>query len=151
MRAGQGLRLEDGPPLRIGLADQRLPAGVHDVEDQVGHRDRGHQPRRRLADMHPTLQGREARAAADERGDLPVQDHVPGPGLVAQAGQFRVGPGHVPVAAGEQAQPSGGHVGHRPHAVPLELRGPRGLRFRDLCGGHRQHRRYPWRIPRAAP
>jgi len=45
VRAGQGLRLQDGPPLRVRLADQRLRARVHDVEDQVGHRDRGHQAR----------------------------------------------------------------------------------------------------------
>jgi hypothetical protein len=101
--------------------------------------------------MHPPLQGGEAGAAPGERGDLPVQDHLPGPGLVGQAGQFGVGPGHVPAAAGQQPQPSRGQVGHRAHAVPLELRGPCWPRLRELGREHRQHRRYLRRKPGAGP
>jgi hypothetical protein len=41
--AGQLLGLEDVPPPRVGLADQRLTIQLHDVEDQVGGRDRGPQ------------------------------------------------------------------------------------------------------------
>jgi hypothetical protein len=41
--AGQLLGLEHVPPPGVGLADQRLTAQVHDVEDQVGRRDRGQQ------------------------------------------------------------------------------------------------------------
>jgi hypothetical protein len=41
--AGQLLGLEDVPPPGVGLADQRLAVQVHDVEDQVGGRDRGQQ------------------------------------------------------------------------------------------------------------
>jgi hypothetical protein len=41
--AGQLLGLEDVPPPGVGLADQRLTVQVHDVEDQVGRRDRGQQ------------------------------------------------------------------------------------------------------------
>jgi hypothetical protein len=82
--AGQPLGLQDLPPPRVGLADQRLTVQLHDVEDQVGHRDGGQQARRGRGHVHPALQGGKARAAAGERGDLPVQDHRPGPGPMGQ-------------------------------------------------------------------
>jgi hypothetical protein len=82
--AGQLLGLQDVPPPGVGLADQRLTVQLHDVEDQVGHRDGGQQARCGRSDMHPPLQGGKARPAAGERGDLPVQDHLPGPGPMGQ-------------------------------------------------------------------
>ena len=69
VRAGQGQGVENGPPPRVGLAGQRPAVQVHDVEDQVGHRNRGHQARGGRTDVHPPLQELEAGLAVLVEGD----------------------------------------------------------------------------------
>ncbi len=111
-------------PLDVGLGHERGPVGVQDVEDHV---DDGLFGRQALGlggvgGVDAGLQELEARTAVVVEGDdLTVEDHPPGPQLLAEGAELGKGIGEVVAIPRLDTDTTTVDIRQGANAVPLEL------------------------------
>ena len=132
----------------VGQRQGRAAVEVEQVEDEVGHRDRGGQAADpgRARDVHARLEQREARPPARvERHELAVEHGLGRPHRLGHGPQLGVGVGDVDVVARPRGRAATVDVDHRAHPVPLHLVGPAVVVRRQPVGERRHHRGDPVR------